>query len=192
MFVGDRGAGAAVSPISLSCTPIVTGRFIAEISQFVSRLLDWDLERLEPDEGKLSSPVLRGGAASNGFPLPDFSKAKLFSDEKSAARILATRDPMTQKMIGRKVAGFDQQIWEAKRESIVFVGCREKFAQNPGLRSILLATAPTELVEASPYDLIWGIGLGERDPRLTDRSQWRGQNLLGITLMRVRDALAMN
>lgn len=50
--------------------------------------------------------------ASNGFPLPDFSKAKLFSDEKSAARILATRDPMTQKMIGRKVAGFDQQIWE--------------------------------------------------------------------------------
>jgi predicted NAD-dependent protein-ADP-ribosyltransferase YbiA (DUF1768 family) len=64
--------------------------------------------------------------------------------------------------------------------------------QHPGLRSILLATAPTELVEASPYDLIWGIGLGERDPRLTDRSQWRGQNLLGITLMRVRDALAMN
>ncbi|WP_027780571.1 NADAR family protein [Paraburkholderia caledonica] len=121
-----------------------------------------------------------------------FTKAKLFSDEKSAARILATRDPMTQKMIGRKVAGFDQQIWVAKRESIVFVGCREKFAENPGLRSILLATAPTELVEASPYDLIWGIGLGERDPRLTDRSQWRGQNLLGITLMRVRDALAMN
>jgi ribA/ribD-fused uncharacterized protein len=64
--------------------------------------------------------------------------------------------------------------------------------QHPGLRSILLATAPTELVEASPYDLIWGIGIGERDPRLTDRSQWRGQNLLGITLMRVRDALAMN
>ncbi|WP_350357296.1 NADAR family protein [Paraburkholderia fungorum] len=121
-----------------------------------------------------------------------FAKAKLFNDGQSAAKILATRDPMSQKMIGRKVAGFDLQVWEAKRESIVFVGCREKFAQNPGLRSILLATAPSELVEASPYDLIWGIGLGEGDPRLTDRSQWRGQNLLGVTLMRVRDALALS
>jgi ribA/ribD-fused uncharacterized protein len=119
-----------------------------------------------------------------------YAKAKLFSDEGSAEKILASRDPMTQKMIGRKVAGFDLRIWEKKRESIVFVGCREKFAQNPGLRSVLLATAPTELVEASPYDLIWSIGLGERDPRITDRSQWRGKNLLGITLMRVRDALS--
>ncbi|WP_429452555.1 NADAR family protein [Paraburkholderia sp. WC7.3g] len=160
MFVGDRGAGAAVSPISLSCTPIVTGRFIAEISQFVSRLLDWGLERLEPDEGKLSSPVLRGGAASNGFPLPDFSKAKLFGDENSAAEILAARYPKDQKAIGRGVKGFDLATWEGKREAIVYVGCREKFAQNPGLRSLLLATAPTELVEASPYDRVWGVGLG--------------------------------
>jgi hypothetical protein len=121
-----------------------------------------------------------------------FAKAKLFNDEESVGGILSTGDPMTQKMIGRKVAGFDLRTWEAKRESIVFVGCREKFAQNPGLRSILLATVPTELVEASPYDLIWGIGLGERDPRLTDRTQWRGQNLLGITLMKVRDALSMS
>jgi ribA/ribD-fused uncharacterized protein len=119
-----------------------------------------------------------------------FAKAKLFDDEQSASKILATDDPMTQKMIGRKVASFDLARWELRRESIVFVGCREKFSQNPGLRSILLATAPTELVEASPYDLIWGIGLGERDARIADRQQWRGRNLLGITLMRVRDALS--
>lgn len=118
------------------------------------------------------------------------SKAKLFDDEESAQRILAVTDPMAQKMIGRKVKGFDLARWESRRESIVFVGCREKFSQNPGLRSMLLATAPTELVEASPYDLIWGIGLGERDSRITDRRHWRGQNLLGVTLMKVRDALA--
>jgi ribA/ribD-fused uncharacterized protein len=119
-----------------------------------------------------------------------FSKAKLFNDEQSAKNILATVDPMTQNMLGRKVVGFNLEEWEKRRESVVFVGCREKFAQNPGLRSILLATAPTELVEASPYDLIWGIGLGERDSRTTDKRHWRGLNLLGITLMRVREALS--
>ena len=118
-----------------------------------------------------------------------FSKAKLFGDENSASAILATRFPKDQKALGRKVKGFDLSRWEQKRESIVYVGCREKFAQNPGLRSLLLATAPTELVEASPYDLIWGVGLGERDPRITDKSQWRGMNLLGTTLMKVRDTL---
>jgi ribA/ribD-fused uncharacterized protein len=118
-----------------------------------------------------------------------FSKAKLFADEDAAEAILATRHPKEQKALGRKVAGFDLSRWETKRESIVYVGCREKFAQNPGIRSLLLSTAPTELVEASPYDLIWGVGLGDRDPRITDKSQWRGLNLLGETLMKVRNAL---
>jgi ribA/ribD-fused uncharacterized protein len=121
-----------------------------------------------------------------------FAKAKLFNDDESADKILATNDPMTQKMLGRKVNGFDLAEWEARRESIVWVGCREKFAQNPGLRSMLLATAPTQLVEASPYDRIWGVGIGERDPRIADPNEWRGLNLLGITLMRVRDALSQS
>ncbi|KDR37971.1 NADAR family protein [Caballeronia glathei] len=118
-----------------------------------------------------------------------FAKAKLFADEDAAAAILATRHPKGQKALGRKVVGFDLARWESKRESIVYVGCREKFVQNPGIRSLLLATAPTELVEASPYDLIWGVGLGERDVRITDKTQWRGLNLLGKTLMKVRDNL---
>ena len=121
-----------------------------------------------------------------------FAKARLFNDPQSAERILAAPDPMTQKMLGRKVAGFDLAEWEKRRESIVFVGCREKFAQNLGLRSMLLATAPTELVEASPYDRIWGVGLGERDARIADPRQWRGLNLLGFTLTRVRDALSQD
>ena len=59
-----------------------------------------------------------------------------------------------------------------------------------GVRTLLLATAPTELVEASPYDLIWGVGLGEHHPDITDKSKWRGQNLLGQALMKVRDTLS--
>ncbi|WP_230513896.1 NADAR family protein [Paraburkholderia sejongensis] len=102
----------------------------------------------------------------------------------------AARHPKDQKSIGRGVKGFDLATWEGKRESIVYVGCREKFAQNPGLRSLLLATAPTELVEASPYDLVWGVGLGQRDPLILDKANWRGMNLLGITLMKVRDTLS--
>lgn len=117
------------------------------------------------------------------------AKAKLFADEKSARAIMATSDPAQQKAIGRKVAGFDQAAWEEKRESIVFVGCREKFAQNRALRSVLLASNPTILVEASPWDRIWGVGLKADDPGIADPDRWRGLNLLGVTLMKVRDVL---
>jgi ribA/ribD-fused uncharacterized protein len=68
-------------------------------------------------------------------------------------------------------------------------GLFEKFNQNPLLKEALLNTCDTIIVEASPVDRIWGIGLTEDDPRALDQSTWRGQNLLGITLMRVRDAI---
>ncbi|KMQ81065.1 hypothetical protein BPMI_03207 [Candidatus Burkholderia pumila] len=119
-----------------------------------------------------------------------YSKAKLFVDDSIAQAVLATHLPKEQKALGRKVKGFDLEVWKAKRESIVYVGCREKFAQHPGLRALLLATSPAEFVEASPYDTIWGVGLGEHHPDITDRSKWRGQNLLGKALMKVRDRLS--
>ena len=118
-----------------------------------------------------------------------FAKAKLFDDQQAAMDILAARDPMVQKKLGRTVRGFTPDVWSEKRESIVFVGCREKFTQNPALLVQLLASDPTELVEASPYDLIWGIGLHDRDPKIMDKTQWRGLNLLGNALMKVRKAL---
>jgi ribA/ribD-fused uncharacterized protein len=71
----------------------------------------------------------------------------------------------------------------------MFVGCREKFRQNAELAAVLRDTGSSVLVEASPYDRIWGVGLGETDPRLADSSNWQGLNLLGKTLMRVRDVL---
>lgn len=117
-------------------------------------------------------------------------KAMLFGDARVAAQILEATHPREHKALGRKVKPFDDATWKARRESIVLEGNRAKFTQNADLRELLLATRGTELVEASPYDRIWGIGLGASDPRAQDPATWRGQNLLGKLLTRLRDELA--
>ncbi|MGF6604013.1 ribA/ribD-fused uncharacterized protein [Paraburkholderia sp. GAS448] len=119
-----------------------------------------------------------------------YAKAMLFEDHRLAEAILAAPDPRAQKKLGREVRGFHEAVWVEKRESIVTVGCREKFRQNRSLAAALLATGDTVLVEASPYDRIWGVGLAWNDPRILDQSRWLGTNLLGKALMRVRDLLA--
>lgn len=121
-----------------------------------------------------------------------YAKAKLFGDDQIASRILRTFDPKEQKRFGRQVAGFVEPDWTARRESIVYVGCREKFSQDERLRAVLLATGNTVLVEASPYDRIWGVGLGANDPLIVDERAWRGLNLLGNALMKVRDTLTLS
>jgi len=116
-------------------------------------------------------------------------KARLFDDAETAARILDADHPRTHKALGRKVRDFDDRVWRKHREAIVLAGNRAKFTQNEELRATLVATAGTTLVEASPYDRIWGIGLAAKDPRALDPAQWRGQNLLGVILTRLRDEL---
>jgi ribA/ribD-fused uncharacterized protein len=116
-------------------------------------------------------------------------KARLFGDDEIAAQILETLDPRTHKALGRKVRGFDDRAWKAAREDIVYAGNRAKFTQNPALLATLLATAGTELVEASPMDRIWGIGMASSNPAAVDRTKWKGQNLLGRILTRLRDDL---
>lgn len=116
-------------------------------------------------------------------------KALLFGDAAIAAEILAADHPRQHKALGRKVRGFDDAIWKREREGIVLAGNRAKFTQNAALREQLLATRGTTLVEASPYDRIWGIGLAATDPRAQDPKQWRGQNLLGRILTALRDEL---
>jgi len=118
-----------------------------------------------------------------------YGKAILFGDAEVAAEILQAMAPRQHKALGRRVRGFTEAIWKANREAIVTDGSRAKFTQNPELRQALLDTAGTELVEASPFDRIWGIGLAATDPRAEDPAQWRGQNLLGKILTRVRDEL---
>ncbi len=116
-------------------------------------------------------------------------KAVLFGDAQVAERILASSSPKMHKALGRKVSGFDEKRWVQERERIVYEGNHAKFTQNADLLQLLLATAGTELVEASPTDRVWGVGLSEEDPRIHDPAQWRGQNLLGKVLTRLREDL---
>jgi ribA/ribD-fused uncharacterized protein len=118
-----------------------------------------------------------------------YGKARLFGDADVAAQILAADHPRQHKALGRKVTPYDDAVWHANRDRIVMESNRAKFAQNPELRALLLATEG-ELVEASPYDKIWGIGLSASDPRAQDPKQWRGQNLLGKILTALRQELA--
>lgn len=119
-----------------------------------------------------------------------FAKARLFADEERAASILATPDPATQKRLGQQVQNFDQATWDASKINIVYDGNRAKFEQNEGARRQLKSTSGTMLVEANPRDWIWGAGLAIDDPRVNQPQEWRGENLLGRILTKVRSDLS--
>ena len=117
------------------------------------------------------------------------SKARLFHDTGVLDRILASRHPKQAKEFGRQVTGFDEREWESQRFGFVIAGNYAKFSQNLPLRNFLLGTDEKILVEASPHDRIWGIGLSADDERAMKPQQWRGLNLLGFALMEVRERL---
>jgi ribA/ribD-fused uncharacterized protein len=112
--------------------------------------------------------------------------SRLFNDDEALVQILDALDPHTAKALGRTVRGFDNKVWKANARRIVTEGNIHKFSQNDQLKAFLLSTGDTVIVEASPRDQIWGIGLGQDNPRALDPTQWRGQNLLGCALMDVR------
>lgn len=116
-------------------------------------------------------------------------KARLFRDEEALERILAAGSPMACKKIGRQVRGFNDALWRAHRFELVTQGNVAKFGQDPALRAHLLATGDEILVEASPTDRIWGIGLSREHKDARDPAGWRGQNLLGFALVRTRAIL---
>jgi ribA/ribD-fused uncharacterized protein len=116
-----------------------------------------------------------------------YHKAKLFNDDLIADRILHTGIPYEQKKLGRKIKNFNQKIWDEQCDNIVFTGNLLKFSQNPKLKEMLLNTKDTILVEASPYDNIWGIGLTESDKRASNPNKWLGKNKLGKILINVRN-----
>lgn len=118
-----------------------------------------------------------------------YGKALLFKDEGTARQILRARTPREQKELGRKVSGFNDSEWSAHCRDIVYQGNREKFLQNEELLKLLLNTKGTTLVEASPTDRIWGVGLAENDHRIHSRRTWRGTNWLGEVLTQLRDDL---
>lgn len=118
------------------------------------------------------------------------AKARLFDDPVTEAKILEARTPAEAKSLGRLVPDFDEKTWSAKRFELVVVGNVAKFDQDADLRAYLLSTGNRVLVEASPRDQIWGIGLGAANERATDPTQWRGRNLLGFALMEARERLS--
>jgi ribA/ribD-fused uncharacterized protein len=116
-------------------------------------------------------------------------KAMLFDDLGSAEKILRAPHPHRAKELGRGVLGFDQRRWDEHRFEIVVAGCVAKFGQHADLRKFLIGTGERVLVEASPIDSVWGIGLAADDPRAEDPEQWRGLNLLGFALTDARRGL---
>ncbi|WP_250008835.1 NADAR family protein [Actinoplanes sp. M2I2] len=116
-------------------------------------------------------------------------KAVLFGDDAMAGRILTAPHPQVAKTLGGRVSGFEQAVWHEHRYEIVVTGNRAKFGQHDELRDYLLGSGDRVLVEASPLDRVWGIGLGRDDPAAADPRRWRGANLLGFALMDVRESL---
>ncbi len=113
-------------------------------------------------------------------------KARLFGDHDALKQILTAPHPGAAKALGQQVQGFDEAAWTQQRFAIVVRGNRAKFAQDEQLRTYLRNTNDKVLVEASPTDTVWGIGLAENDRNASNPTAWRGENLLGFALMKVR------
>lgn len=121
-----------------------------------------------------------------------YKKAELFNDQESMEKILKTDNARKQKHLGKKVKDFNSDIWDEHKYNIVLTGNLAKFTQDKKLKELLLSTRTKTLVEASPYDIIWGIGYDENHPHATQPDKWRGLNLLGKVLMEVREILKTN
>jgi ribA/ribD-fused uncharacterized protein len=117
------------------------------------------------------------------------SKARLFGDKDSEKAIMKASHPRDQKALGRKVKNFNQKQWELVARHIVYTGNQAKFGQNLDLKRALLKTEGTTLVEASPLDTVWGIGLDKKDKRAKSRETWRGTNWLGEVLTNLREEI---
>jgi ribA/ribD-fused uncharacterized protein len=113
-------------------------------------------------------------------------KALIFGDYDIYQRILNSNKPGEVKELGRQVKGYDDEVWKRRRFQIVTLGNIHKFNQTQILSDYLLQTDPRILVEASPVDTIWGIGMSQDDKDIDNVAAWRGENLLGFALMEAR------
>lgn len=116
-----------------------------------------------------------------------YHKALLMEDSECAAKILQTDSPKIAQKLGRKTKTWDEQLWIDNRERIMLEACTLKFKQNTELQTLLIKTHPKILVEASPFDKIWGIGLSASHKDAANPKKWKGLNLLGKTLVQVRN-----
>lgn len=119
-----------------------------------------------------------------------FSKAMFFKDHDNALRILKEPDPSEVKKIGREIPNYVEEEWARVRYDVVTIGTILKFSQNPDFYQTMVDDMGKIIVEASPYDRIWGIGLRETDSGIYNIDNWQGDNLLGYAIMRARARLA--
>lgn len=119
-------------------------------------------------------------------------KARLFEDQETLNQIIAAKSPALAKKLGREIRNFDDRLWDVRRFNAVVEGNLAKFSQNASLRDFLLKTEDRVLVEASPVDKVWGIGMAEDHPEIENPAMWQGLNLLGFALMEVRRQLLAN
>jgi ribA/ribD-fused uncharacterized protein len=119
-------------------------------------------------------------------------KALLFEDEEIAEEIMNEQDPSKQKFLGRRIKNFDKTIWDRHCLSIVFKGNLAKFSQNQHLKTALISTGDKIMVEASPKDNIWGIGMHFNDAGVENPANWKGNNLLGQAITLVKNELKNN
>lgn len=118
-----------------------------------------------------------------------WAKAKTFNDDETAAAILREdSDPMTCKSLGRMVQNYDDKVWDDRRWQIMYNVNFAKFTQNKELHDFITDERfdGKVFVEASPSDCIWGIGRAIGDPKIANRRAWKGKNLLGGVLTRVK------
>ncbi|GAB7532172.1 hypothetical protein PS3A_45870 [Pseudomonas sp. 3A(2025)] len=118
-------------------------------------------------------------------------KAALFDDQEIRAQVLHAPTPDAAKALGRNVRGFNEKVWLQHRYDIVVRANLAKFSQNPELNEYLLQTGTSVIVEASPVDSVWGIGLAQDNADVNNPNLWKGLNLLGFALMQVRDETDM-
>lgn len=137
----------------------------------------------------LSPFVLNGVSYSSMEQYMMHQKAICFRDLDSASKILTTDDVSLIKEYGRNVKNYDDHFWNGVRQIVIYEGLKAKFLQNPSLRKMLKETGDSLLAECAVRDTIWGIGLSMTDSSRFDPSKWKGQNLLGYALMKVRELL---
>lgn len=137
----------------------------------------------------MTSFEVDGGVYSSTEHYMMAEKARLFYDTEALSKILVCKTPAEAKHLGRTVRNFDPQVWDTNCINIVTKGNLHKFSQNALLKNFLIETGDRVLVEASPVDAVWGIGLAKDNVDAENPKKWPGKNLLGFALMEVRDQL---